>query len=213
MGAPEGLLMKTRILIGLLSILLTPTISRAAQDNFPDVPEDTWANEALARMKRDGVLIGYPDHVRGQRDLSRYELAVATHAAYANLRNMLDDLRRDSAALALMEPADPKAKSSKEALAAQVRKMKRFDVYVRDLSRLTEHFEKELKALGVDTSAMKSDLHTLLNRIAHLRVSEPGGALRPFPDVPQKHWASEATTRLRRERILQGYPSGKFSNP
>ena len=52
-----------------------------AQDQFPDVPANHWAYEALARMKRDGLLVGYPDGLfRGGRPASRYELAVAMHA-------------------------------------------------------------------------------------------------------------------------------------
>ncbi|HZH98073.1 MAG TPA: S-layer homology domain-containing protein, partial [Fimbriimonadaceae bacterium] len=50
--------------------------SAMAQDNFPDVPDNHWAYEALARMKREGLLVGYPDGLfRGNRPASRYELA------------------------------------------------------------------------------------------------------------------------------------------
>ncbi|MFN3683673.1 MAG: S-layer homology domain-containing protein, partial [Fimbriimonadaceae bacterium] len=64
-----------------------------AQDNFPDVPENHWAYEALANMKRDGLLVGYPDGLfRGGRPASRYELAVAIHATYQKLKGMYDGL-------------------------------------------------------------------------------------------------------------------------
>ena len=68
-----------------LSAILTAAIvlPAVAQDNFPDVPDNHWAFEALARMKKDGLLVGYPDGLfRGGRPASRYELAVAMHAVW-----------------------------------------------------------------------------------------------------------------------------------
>ncbi len=61
------------------------------QDSFPDTPANHWAFEALARLKKDGILVGYPDGLyRGGRPASRYELAAAVHAAYMNLKNSAD---------------------------------------------------------------------------------------------------------------------------
>ena len=46
--------------------------SAFAQNNFPDVPENHWAYEALAKLKTDGLLVGYPDGLfRGNRPASR----------------------------------------------------------------------------------------------------------------------------------------------
>jgi hypothetical protein len=65
-----------------------------AQDNFPDVPENHWAYKELARMKAEGLLVGYPDGLfRGGRPASRYELAVAVHATWANLKGVTDGLK------------------------------------------------------------------------------------------------------------------------
>ena len=72
-------------------MLVVPAI---AQDNFPDVPENHWAYEALARMKREGLLVGYPDGLfRGGRSATRYEMAVAIHATYSYLKNITDSLQ------------------------------------------------------------------------------------------------------------------------
>ncbi|MDR3691775.1 MAG: S-layer homology domain-containing protein, partial [Fimbriimonas sp.] len=78
-----------------LSAVLTAAIvlPAVAQDNFPDVPENHWAFEALQRLKKDGLLVGYPDGLfRGGRPASRYELAVAIHAVYTNLKSVTDGL-------------------------------------------------------------------------------------------------------------------------
>ena len=78
-----------------LSAILTAAIvmPALATDNFPDVPDNHWAFEALQRLKKDGLLVGYPDGLfRGNRPASRYELAVAIHAAYTNLKSVTDGL-------------------------------------------------------------------------------------------------------------------------
>ena len=64
-----------------------------AQDNFPDTPANHWAYEAVARLKKDGILSGYPDGLfRGSRPATRFELAAAVHAAYLKLKVSSDGL-------------------------------------------------------------------------------------------------------------------------
>src|SRR5690349_622331 len=66
----------------------------SAQDNFPDVQENHWAYDALATMKKNGLLVGYPDGLfRGSRPATRYEMAVAIHATYMHLKNITDSLQ------------------------------------------------------------------------------------------------------------------------
>ena len=74
--------MKRSTKLALSLVLAIGTIVPAmAQDNFPDVPANHWAYEALAKMKAEGLLVGYPDGLyRGPRPATRYELAVAMHA-------------------------------------------------------------------------------------------------------------------------------------
>jgi len=65
-----------------------------AQDQFPDVPANHWAYKDLQEMKQNGLLVGYPDGLfRGGRPASRYELAVACHAVWANLKAQQDQLK------------------------------------------------------------------------------------------------------------------------
>ncbi len=73
-----------------IAALVTPAL---AQDNFPDVPANHWAFEALARLKKDGILVGYPDGLfRGGRPASRYEMAAAVHDAYVKLKSVSDGM-------------------------------------------------------------------------------------------------------------------------
>src|SRR3954471_8410881 len=75
----------------LSALIIVPAL---AQDNFPDVNESHWAFKDLLRMKQEGLLVGYPDGLfRGNRPASRYELAVACHAVWANLKSITDGLK------------------------------------------------------------------------------------------------------------------------
>jgi hypothetical protein len=81
--------MKNRMLSLALSAAMTAmfAIPAMAQDNFPDVPENHWAFEAIENLKREGILVGYPDGTyKGPRATTRYELAVALNAAYQRLK-------------------------------------------------------------------------------------------------------------------------------
>ncbi len=145
-----------------------------AQDNFPDVPANHWAYEALARMKRDGLLVGYPDGLyRGGRPASRYELAVAMHAVYTNLKNITDGL--DAQIRAMSQPTgDIQAlKDAVAALQAQLAAMRGYGDDIAALKRAAETFDKELKSLGVDVDAMKKELVDLSGRVGALEAKKP----------------------------------------
>src|ERR1041384_6808548 len=83
--------LKYALSAALSALLVIPAL---AQDNFPDVPESHWAYKDLLKMKQKGLLVGYPDGLfRGGRPASRYELAVACHAVWANLKSITDGLK------------------------------------------------------------------------------------------------------------------------
>lgn len=142
-----------------------------AQDNFPDVPENHWAYEALARMKRDGLLVGYPDGLfRGGRPASRYELAVAIHATYVHLKNITDSLQQQIDALKNSSNNEG-LQGLKDAIAAlqnDVNTLKGYGNDIANLRRLVETFQRELQSLGVDVEAIKKDLADLDARVTAL---------------------------------------------
>jgi hypothetical protein len=156
----------------LAAALVVPAL---AQDNFPDVPANHWAYEALARMKRDGLLVGYPDGLyRGSRPASRYELAVAMHAVYTNLRGLIDGLDGQLKALTSVNPQDiQNLKDEVAALQNEVNAMKGWGDDIAALKKATEQFDHELRALGVDVEAMKKDLGDLQDRVTRLEKRKP----------------------------------------
>ena len=166
-----------------LSAILTAAIvmpAFASTDNFPDVPDNHWAFEALARLKKDGLLVGYPDGLfRGNRPASRYELAVAIHACYTNLKSVTDGL--DSQIKALSDKLNGVATTAdvqnlRDALTAlqnDVNGMKSYGEDIASLKKLADTFQKELQSLGVDVEALKKDLGDLADRVTKLEKRKP----------------------------------------
>lgn len=171
-----------RTIRNVLSAVLTAAIvlPAAAQDNFPDVPSNHWAFEALARMKKDGLLVGYPDGLfRGGRPASRYELAVAMNAVYRNLKSITDGL--DAQIRALNDKLSGVASTTdiqnlRDALAAlqiEVNGMKNYGEDIANLKKMCEAFQRELQSLGVDVEAMKKDLIDINARLTKVEHQKP----------------------------------------
>jgi len=163
---------KLALTLVLAAGMIVPAI---AQDNFPDVPANHWAYEALARMKKDGLLVGYPDGLyRGSRPASRYELAVAMHAVYTNLKTLTDGLDAQIKAIQTVNPQDiQNLKDQLAALQTEVAGMKGWGDDIAALKKATEQFDKELRSLGVDVEAMKKDLGDLSDRVTKLEKRKP----------------------------------------
>ena len=144
--------------------------SALAQDQFPDVPENHWAYEALANMKKNGLLVGYPDGLfRGPRPATRYEMAVAIHATYQYLKNITDNLNTEIEAIKSKSGPDMTGiREALDALKADVAAMKGWGDDIANLKKMAATFEKELASLGVDVEAMKKDLKDLNDRVTKL---------------------------------------------
>ena len=153
-----------------LAAILLSAAPILAQETFPDVPRNHWAYAALERMKADGLLVGYPDGLyRGGRPMSRYELAVALHAAYANLKNRTDRIDMILTAFGAGRAYDPQGiKDAVAALQGELAALKGLGEDLADLRRATDTFELELTQLGVDVQAMKDDLRNLSARTRSL---------------------------------------------
>ena len=171
-----------RTIKNVLSAVLTAAIvlPAAAQDNFPDVPNNHWAFDALVRMKKDGLLVGYPDGLfRGGRPASRYELAVAMHAVYTNLKSITDGLNAQIRALndklnGIASTSD--IQNLRDALAAlqnEVNGLKGYGEDIANLKKMCDTFQKELQSLGVDVEAMKKDLGDINARLTKVEHQKP----------------------------------------
>jgi hypothetical protein len=156
---------------------LVVVVPAMAQDNFPDVPDNHWAYDALKRMKSEGLLVGYPDGLfRGNRPATRYELAVAVHATYVHLRNMIDNL--NSQIMAIQDQMKNTASQSdlanlRSALEALQNQVNAQGQDIADLKKMAQTFEKELASLGVDVQQMKKDLGDLADRVTDLENRLP----------------------------------------
>lgn len=158
-----------------LVLTLGAMTSAIAQDNFPDVPENHWAFEALARMKQNGLLVGYPDGLfRGPRPATRYEMAVAIHATYMHLKNITENLQTQIDELKKRPtgggPADDHTaiNAALTSLRNDVNGMKGWGDDIANLKRMASTFEKELASMGVDMEAMKKDMASLNDRVTKL---------------------------------------------
>lgn len=173
--------MQRTLKLALTAVLGVAAIVPAfAQDNFPDVPENHWAYEALLRMKSNGLLVGYPDgRFRGARPASRYEMAVAIHATYVNLKNITDGLQKQIDELKGMSTGSGDAQGSQnlrgalENLQNDVSGLKKWGDDIAALRRLTDTFQKELQDLNVNVEQMKKDLKDLQDRVTVLEKVKP----------------------------------------
>ena len=53
--------------------------------DFPDVPANHWAYEAVAKLAGNGIIKGYPDGTfKGDRSMTRYEFAMMLYSALKN---------------------------------------------------------------------------------------------------------------------------------
>jgi hypothetical protein len=152
----------------------------AQSDNFPDVPDNHWAYDALKQLKAAGIIVGYPDGlVRGARGASRYEMAVAINAAFSKLKGITDGL--DGQIKAINDKLNGYASASdlqnlRDALTAlqnDVNAMKGWGEDIANLKRLADTFQKELQSLGVDVEAMKKDLGDIAARLSALEKRKP----------------------------------------
>src|ERR1044072_6435054 len=144
----------------LSAALAALTVVPALAQNFPDVNESHWAYRDLLKMKEEGLLVGYPDGLfRGNRPASRYELAVACHAVWANLKGITDGLNAkiDDLTAKLNGKADKadidNLRSQIDALKADLDRIKNEDIPA--LRRMMDEFRAELTKLGADVDAIK----------------------------------------------------------
>lgn len=155
--------------------LIVPAL---AQDNFPDVPDNHWAFEALSNLK-GSVLFGYPDGLyRGNRPTTRYEFAVALNQLYMRMMGVVEGMEGKISDLERMIGQNQGGDNSDlrtalEALKRDVDGMKAWRSDIENFKRLSTEFEKELASLGVDVDKLQSDVASLDERVRRL---ESGGA-------------------------------------
>ena len=89
----------------LLSVL-NPNMSK----DFPDVPENHWAYEAVSRLAGNDIVQGYPDgEFHGDRTMTRYEMAEIIYNALSRgaeaERELVEEFKPELQAMAASEKA------------------------------------------------------------------------------------------------------------
>lgn len=175
---------KYAVSVVLAAGMVTPAL--AQRDNFPDVADTHWAYEAVARLKKEGIITGYPDGTfKGPRMMTRYEMASLLYALYMNLKNVTDGL--DAQIKTLNEKVDnikpgtggkdydADIAALRDAVAALKRdtaSMKGWGDDIAQLKKMSATYEKELSQMGVDVEAMKKDLSDLGKRVSALEAKK-----------------------------------------
>ncbi len=161
----------------LSAVLGVAMVTPAFAQGFPDVQDTHWAYEAVTRLKKEGIITGYPDGTfQGKKNITRYEMATLLYAIYQNMKNVTDGLNSQIEALEArvnaMKPAqggnggsDTTTMAALKALQSDVSSMKAWGSDVSQLKKMASSYEKELSSLGVDVEAMKKDLKDLDARI------------------------------------------------
>jgi hypothetical protein len=183
---------------------LTSIVSYASQASEATVKSARPEVDRLVRALEMSVGSG---HFR--RPYSRYEVAVFIYAAVATAEEAIQTFERESPEVA-RDGWSRKGAAHGESMAQAMRRLRAFRANQGTLQRLATSFRTELRELGVDVEAFPGKIASLSDRSSHLHPPLPGEAFLPFPDVPQGHWAYDAVQRLRKERILRGYPNGRY---
>ena len=135
--------------------LLALTLPVFAQE-FPDVPADHWAYQAVNELLNAGIVIGYPDGTYGgKRAMTRYEFAEAIARAIPFIEEKAKAGMPAGTNTTVQAPAvDLSNYVTKDQLAA--------------LQKLVDEFRDELAALGVDVEALRRDIAALNERVTAL---------------------------------------------
>ena len=97
----------------LLSVL-NPNMSK----DFPDVPENHWAYEAVSRLAGNDIVQGYPDgEFHGERTMTRYEMAEIIYNALSRgaeaEKELVEEFKPELQAMAASEKPQQKEQKAK----------------------------------------------------------------------------------------------------
>jgi hypothetical protein len=171
---------KLAISVVLGAAMVTPAF--AQRDGFSDVADTHWAYEAVTRLKKEGIITGYPDGTfQGKKMITRYEMATLIYAIYTNLKNVTDGLSTQIDALEARLNAMNKGgggstgdaglgaiRDQLSTVRSEMSSMKSWGDEITMLKKMSDSYQKELSSLGVDVEAMKKDLADLNKRVMAL---------------------------------------------
>jgi hypothetical protein len=159
----------------LTAIMGAALVTPALGQNFPDVPDNHWAFEAVNRLKKEGIITGYPDGTfSGKRMITRYEMATMIYAIYTNLKNVTDGLDSQIKALEARVNAmqggggsdnGGDMQAALKSLRDDMARMRSWGDDIANLKKASTQYQKELSSLGVDVEKMKKDIADLQSKV------------------------------------------------
>ncbi len=114
------------VLIGTAALAI---MSNQARAEFPDVPMDHWAYDAVTYLEGEGFIIGYPDGTyQGDRQLTRYEFAIVVSRLYDQFLDLLEEgmgpeIDVDAILDMLMEEFQPEIDELRELIAGNTERI------------------------------------------------------------------------------------------
>ena len=125
----------------------TSATTFAAANPFSDVPRGHWAYQAVVSLAEDGIVEGYGDGTyRGQREITRYEMAQMIAKALARTDRLFDESARRNEVDATSSSYTGGVNQG-GAIHSRVRR--NYHAVKADLDRLAAEFRDELDALGI----------------------------------------------------------------
>ena len=162
------------------------SVPALAQTGFPDVKDSHWAADSVNRLKLSGLVHGFKDgEYKGDRTMTRYEMASAVYAIYAKLVCFDEEIDKKIKALEAKinsikpnEPAQaPDLSDIKSALADMRNEfgtMKAWGSDLAQLKKMSSAYSNELKSLGVDIKEMQKNISDVQSRVAKLEAAPKG---------------------------------------
>ena len=136
-----------------------------AQDRYADVSGKHWAQQALGQLKKDGLLVGYPNgRFRGNAPATRYELVEAVHALYWYEVNVTAGLDEQ------LQPRDRAPSPEYEWLRA-------IEAMQRDVDKM-KSLRNDIGDAGKTVSALADQLASVRGRVAKVKKRLEGLAKR-----------------------------------
>jgi len=144
-------------LVAALVLVVGSAFGQSPASGAPsDVPKGHWAYAAVDNLYRAGILHGYPDGLfRGDRMVSRYELAVTLNAFQLPLNSLRDQVS------ALDSRLDGLAKKQEladllrqvEAIRASLKSIREQHDQVRSLTETFKAMDGQVKALDAEVKS------------------------------------------------------------
>lgn len=151
----------------MIAALLLSMSAIAFAQEFPDVPPDHWAYDAVQELVDAGIIQGYPDGTfGGKRAMTRYEFAEALAKAIPVIVEMVGDggtgMQGPKGDPGPQGPAGPPGPAGGGANQEQITA----------IQRMMDEFQDELASLGVQVESVRRDLNALSERVAAVEAEQ-----------------------------------------